>query len=144
MPVAGKTGDLNGYRNAAFAGFVPKASETGWHWAEGFTIVSYVGNDGQHTDETTLGPAPGVATAHSRHGSTAQAMADAGLLVPPVNEAEWTVPRDTRRFLWPEGTGSPLAVAPEEPGRTVLVEGLEGTPCAASRRLASMSRRRPR
>ena len=59
---------------------------------------------------------------------TAQAMADAGLLgVPPVNEPEWTVPEGYQQVPVAEGTGLPLAVAPEEPGRTVLVEG-QGAP----------------
>ena len=136
VPVAGKTGTTNGYRNAAFAGFVPKASETGWHWAED-TIVLHRQRR-QHTDEATLVRSR-VATAHSRLAGTAQAMADAGLLgVPPVNEpgGPW---RDVQVPV-AEGTGLPLAVAPEEQV-TVLVRG---EAWRRSRRLASLGRRRLR
>ena len=128
MPVAGKTGTTNGYRNAAFAGFVPKASETGWHWAEGYTIVSYVGNDDNTPMRRRSVRLQGSNGALPAWLGTAQAMADAGLLgVPPVNEPEWTVPEGYQQVPVAEGTGLPLAVAPEEPGRTVLVEG-QGAP----------------
>ena len=128
VPVAGKTGTTNGYRNAAFAGFVPKASETGWHWAEGYTIVSYVGNDDNTPMRRRSVRLQGSNGALPAWLGTAQAMADAGLLgVPPVNEPEWTVPEGYQQVPVAEGTGLPLAVAPEEPGRTVLVEG-QGAP----------------
>jgi membrane peptidoglycan carboxypeptidase len=45
VPVAGKTGTTNGFKNAAFAGVVPKVVENEWKWGEGYTLVTYVGYD---------------------------------------------------------------------------------------------------
>ncbi|MGB0640157.1 MAG: transglycosylase domain-containing protein, partial [Myxococcota bacterium] len=45
VPLAGKTGTTNGYRNAAFAGFVPRYGPEGWRWSDGYTLVTYVGYD---------------------------------------------------------------------------------------------------
>jgi membrane peptidoglycan carboxypeptidase len=45
IPVVGKTGTTNGYRNAAFVGMVPKAQSGSWELLEGVTIATYVGFD---------------------------------------------------------------------------------------------------
>jgi len=45
VPLTGKTGTTNSFRNAAFSGFVPKMGESGWQWGEGFTVTAYVGHD---------------------------------------------------------------------------------------------------
>ena len=45
VPLTGKTGTTNSFRNAAFSGFVPKVGEQGWEWGQGFTVTAYVGHD---------------------------------------------------------------------------------------------------
>jgi membrane peptidoglycan carboxypeptidase len=45
LPVAGKTGTTNDYRNAAFLGVVPRLGAEGWEAASGFTVGAYVGFD---------------------------------------------------------------------------------------------------
>lgn len=45
VPLAGKTGTTNSYRNAAFAGIVPRPVEGGWSLREGVVVASYVGYD---------------------------------------------------------------------------------------------------
>lgn len=126
VPVAGKTGTTNGYRNAAFAGFVPKASADGWHWAEGYTVVSYVGNDDNTPMRRRSARLQGSNGALPVWIGTAQAMADAGLLgTAPGEASEWSVPEGYARAPVAEETGLPLAVASEEDGRTVLIEGTD-------------------
>ena len=45
VPLAGKTGTTNSFRNAAFCGFVPRSGDDGWSWADGYTLAAYVGFD---------------------------------------------------------------------------------------------------
>ena len=45
IPVIGKTGTTNGYKNAAFVGMVPKAEAGTWVVGEGVTVATYVGFD---------------------------------------------------------------------------------------------------
>lgn len=45
IPVLGKTGTTNGYKNAAFVGMVPKAEAGQWSVENGVTIATYVGYD---------------------------------------------------------------------------------------------------
>ena len=64
VPVGGKTGTTNGFRNAAFLGFVPRATEEGWQAAGGVVIASYVGYDDNRSmrrgdcDSQVHGPLP--------------------------------------------------------------------------------------
>jgi len=45
VPVAGKTGTTNSFRNAAFAGVVPAAEGGVWSLGDGMVVASYVGFD---------------------------------------------------------------------------------------------------
>ncbi len=45
VPLAGKTGTTNSYRNAAFAGIVPRPVKGGWSLGDGVVVASYVGYD---------------------------------------------------------------------------------------------------
>ncbi len=45
VPVGGKTGTTNDYRNAAFLGYVPRWTEDGWEASAGFGVGVYVGYD---------------------------------------------------------------------------------------------------
>lgn len=45
MPLAGKTGTTNDYRNAAFLGFAPVERDGRYRWGDGVTVGVYVGYD---------------------------------------------------------------------------------------------------
>ena len=45
VPVAGKTGTTNSFRNAAFAGLVPRPADGSWSLEQGLAVASYVGYD---------------------------------------------------------------------------------------------------
>ena len=63
IPVVGKTGTTNGYRNAAFVGMVPKAQAGTWELMEGVTVATYVGfddNTPMRFGRTTLSGASGA------------------------------------------------------------------------------------
>jgi len=45
VPLAGKTGTTNSYRNAAFVGVVPYPGEAAWSVRQGMVVASYVGYD---------------------------------------------------------------------------------------------------
>jgi len=45
VPLAGKTGTTNSYRNAAFVGIVPRPAESAWSVRDGMVVASYVGYD---------------------------------------------------------------------------------------------------
>jgi membrane peptidoglycan carboxypeptidase len=45
VPLSGKTGTTNDYRNAAFLGFAPRATNGRYQWGEGYTVGVYVGYD---------------------------------------------------------------------------------------------------
>ena len=45
VPVAGKTGTTNSYRNAAFVGLVPRPVDGTWSLDQGLVVASYVGYD---------------------------------------------------------------------------------------------------
>lgn len=125
VPLAGKTGTTNGYRNAAFAGFVPRHGAGGWEWASGYTLVTYVGYD----DNTPMRRA-GVRLQGSNGAlpvwiGTARAMADAGLLGQLGGEVdpEWQTPSGHARVAVDEASGLVLTEDSEGAQRSVLVEG---------------------
>ena len=142
MPLFGKTGTTNSYRNAAFCGYVPSWDGEGWSWDDGYTIAVYVGYD----DNTEM-----------RHGSVrlagssgalpawigaAQGLADAGMLGEPSSGVSWAPGEDFEAIAVQEGSGLPLGPEQEGSGRAVWVWG-QRSPWSASfspqRRFAMVS-----
>ncbi|MBT3223005.1 MAG: hypothetical protein HN348_28355 [Proteobacteria bacterium] len=83
VPLGGKTGTTNEFRNAAFVGFAPKFSRRGYSMDEGYIVASYVGyddNDPMVTGSIRLAGASGALPAWI---STIDGMAEAGLLGDP-------------------------------------------------------------
>jgi len=80
VPLTGKTGTTNSFRNAAFCGFVPRAEKDGWSWGDGYTLAAYVGYD----DNTSMSRGgvriAGASGALPGWMGTASGMARAGLL----------------------------------------------------------------
>jgi membrane peptidoglycan carboxypeptidase len=127
VPVAGKTGTTNGYRNAAFAGFVPRFGPGGWEWSDGYTVVTYVGYDDNRSMRRKSVKLQGSNGALPVWIGTAKALANAGLLGEPPAES-WSrlsVERGYSVVPVAEGTGLVLTGEPEEIKRTVLIEGVE-------------------
>ena len=80
VPLAGKTGTTNGFRNAAFLGMVPRATDTGWDLAGGYTLGVYVGYDDNRPMVRGRARLAGSSGALPVWMGTARALADAGLL----------------------------------------------------------------
>ena len=83
VPLTGKTGTTNSFRNAAFCGFVPKADDTGWSWGDGYTIAAYVGNDDNAPMSRGGVRIAGASGALPGWMGTAAGLAEAGLLGTP-------------------------------------------------------------
>jgi membrane peptidoglycan carboxypeptidase len=86
VPLTGKTGTTNSFRNAAFCGFVPRSTGDGWSWADGYTVAAYVGFD----DNTSMSRG-GVRIAGSSGAlpgwmHTAAGLAAGGLLGKPTKD----------------------------------------------------------
>lgn len=80
VPVAGKTGTTNDYRNAAFVGVVPKATPDGWDVASGWFVGAYVGYDDNRPMSAGRIRLQGASGALPAWIGTAQGIASAGLL----------------------------------------------------------------
>lgn len=80
VPLAGKTGTTNGFRNAAFLGVVPRATDAGWDMAGGYTLGVYVGYDDNRPMVNGRARLAGSSGALPVWMETARALGDAGLL----------------------------------------------------------------
>jgi len=125
VPLAGKTGTTNGYRNAAFAGFVPIWGQDGWSWSNGYTLVAYVGNDDNTPMRRRSVRIQGSNGALPVWIETARALADAGLLGTPGPDTRSELTIDPQYSAVPVSveTGFPLDEAQEDEQPWVLVEG---------------------
>lgn len=144
VPVGGKTGTTNGYRNAAFLGFVPRATEAGWRPDQGVVIASYVGYDDNRPMRRGGLRLAGASGALPPWIGAAQAVVDAGLVgtAPPAADAVG-VPEGHARVPVLEQGGLPAPAGEDTGGRTVLVRGAgldgDGT-VSAERRVAPAPR----
>ena len=122
VPVAGKTGTTNNYRNAAFAGFIPVLRGDQWAWSEGFTLAVYVGNDDNTPMRRGGVKLQGASGALPVWIGLAQGLAERGLLGDGApTSPEWSV----------EPGFVPVAVD-ELTGLPALGEGGEGGEGAAA------------
>lgn len=80
LPLAGKTGTTNGYRNAAFLGFVPRVKDGKATWADGYTVGVYVGYDDNRTMKKGSLHVQGANGALPAWLGVARGLASAGLL----------------------------------------------------------------
>ena len=128
VPLTGKTGTTNSFRNAAFSGFVPRAGKDGWQWGKGFTVTAYVGHD----DNTPMSRG-GIRIAGSSGAlppwmAAASGMASADLLGTGVSgSTELRVEGGfTRVPLTADGAGLPILTGratTEDSDRTTVVWG---------------------
>lgn len=80
VPVAGKTGTTNDFRNAAFVGVVPKATAEGWSVRDGYFLGVYVGYDDNRPMTSGRIRLAGASGALPAWIGTAQGLASSGLL----------------------------------------------------------------
>lgn len=136
VPVAGKTGTTNSYRNAAFSGWVPKATADGWSASQGFSLSAYVGYDDNRPMTRGRTRLQGSSGALPVWIGTAQGLADHGFLgAEAPEEAEWEVARGLDRVPVAPGSGLPTTEELAE-GRSVLISGeRDGDEVEADRRV---------
>ena len=80
VPVGGKTGTTNGFRNAAFIGYVPRSDEGGYRAPAGYVIGTYVGYDDNRPMVNGGIRLSGASGALPAWIGTAQGLANAGLI----------------------------------------------------------------
>ncbi len=125
VPVAGKTGTTNSYKNVAFSGFVPRATNGAFTWGDGFTITAYVGYDDNRPMKRGGTRIMGASGALPVWIATAQGLAKSGLLgtAPPQEGAELAVSAPFRPVSLDPATG---LVGSSEEGPTALVLTSDG------------------
>jgi membrane peptidoglycan carboxypeptidase len=80
IPVAGKTGTTNDYRNAAFLGFAPRARQGRYAWGDGLTVGVYIGYDDNTSMHRGGFRVQGANGALPVWIATVQGLVDAGML----------------------------------------------------------------
>jgi penicillin-binding protein 1A len=125
VPVAGKTGTTNGYKNVAFSGFVPRSTSSGFAWGDGFVITAYVGYDDNRPMKRGGARIMGASGALPVWIATAQGLARHGLLgaAPPPEATELAVGAPYRLVALDPTTGLVGEVAD---GPTALVLTSDG------------------
>ncbi|MEZ4234870.1 MAG: hypothetical protein R3F59_01620 [Myxococcota bacterium] len=80
VPVGGKTGTTNDFRNAAFVGYVPLAADDGFHVPGGYIVGAYVGYDDNRSMSNGRIKLAGASGALPAWIGTAQGLAESHLL----------------------------------------------------------------
>ncbi len=116
VPLFGKTGTTNDYRNAAFVGFAPTVGAT--RWGDAWTLAAYVGYDDNRPMKRGKLRVQGANGALPIWLGLAQALADAGVVGPALLEPS----EGLRAAAVMDGTGVPRD---ESPGgaRTLTLAG---------------------
>jgi membrane peptidoglycan carboxypeptidase len=120
VPLAGKTGTTNGFKNAAFLGIVPGVQDDRWEPAAGLTVGVYVGYDDNRPmakGRTRLAGASGALPAWI---GTARGLATAGLVGAAAPSAPDELPRGFAAVPVDPATGR---VVPGGTERAALVLG---------------------
>ena len=87
IPLGGKTGTTNDFRNAAFLGFVPGADSGGYRVDKGFTVGVYVGYDDNRSMDVGSIRLAGSSGALPAWSGIVLGITDAGLLGEPRGSA---------------------------------------------------------
>jgi len=104
VPLVGKTGTTNDYRNAAFIGFAPRRAGGAPVWGQAFTVAAYVGYDDNTSMRRGSLRVQGANGALPAWIATVRGMAAKGLLGQGA-PGEYTVPEGLTRVDSPEGLG---------------------------------------
>jgi penicillin-binding protein 1A len=112
LPLAGKTGTTNDYRNAAFIGIAPTTGGGELRWGQGWTIAAYVGYDDNHSMKRGSFRAQGASGALPAWLGLVEGLATAGLLG-PGGSAEYSPSDAVERVLLDPGVpDGPSALVP--------------------------------
>jgi membrane peptidoglycan carboxypeptidase len=115
IPLGGKTGTTNEYRNSAFLGYVPHASGAGYAVDGGFTVGVYVGYDDNRPMDVGNLKVAGATIALPAWLWTVQGLEEAGLLGEP--EGKGTAPQ------WPIAVPDGLVRLPADPTNGLVHDG---------------------
>ncbi len=121
LPLSGKTGTTNDYRNAAFIGFAPRSMNPPSRWGEAWTVAVYVGYDDNASMRRGSFRVQGANGALPVWLETVRGIASAGLLG-RGGEPEYSPSEGMTRIEVDPATGSPGA------GATTLT--VAGSPAA--------------
>ncbi|MBX2801360.1 MAG: transglycosylase domain-containing protein [Myxococcales bacterium] len=122
LPVGGKTGTTNDFKNAAFLGYAPVAQPGGYAVAGGYVVGAYVGYDDNRSMSKGRIRLAGSSGALPAWMGTVQGLADSGLLGEPPTNVELE-PNEA----WPLNTGSGLARTFVDPKTGLVVPLAEET-----------------
>jgi len=126
VPVAGKTGTTNSYKNAAFSGWIPRVHDGAWSAREGYALAVYVGYDDNRPMNRKGTRLQGASGALPVWMGVAQGLADHDLLgAAPPEDSTWALSDDMVAVPVRAGNGLPVLTLEETDGpvRTVLVRG---------------------
>ena len=112
LPLAGKTGTTNDYRNAAFLGVVPVTTGSELAWGHGWTVGVYVGYDDNRSMKRGSVRAQGSSGALPVWLGLVQGLANAGLLGPGGSAEYVPSPEVERVPLDPGAADSATALVP--------------------------------
>jgi penicillin-binding protein 1A len=120
VPVGGKTGTTNGYKNVAFIGYAPKATSDGFALDGAWTVGVYVGYDDNRPLTSGNIKLAGASGALPAWIATVDGLASVGLLgVPngPAGGPIWRFDEDDQLVAVPVDPSTGLAIAaPPTPG----------------------------
>ncbi len=129
IPLAGKTGTTNDWRNAAFLGFAPRTTTGPPRWGDAYTVGVYVGYDDNRAMRRGAVRIQGANGALPVWLGTVERMAEAGLCG-RAGFDEWLPPEGATRAPVLDGTGLPREGAPDDGPTTLRVEGRRFVPFA--------------
>ena len=123
VPLMGKTGTTNSYRNAAFCGYVPAARDGQWSWEDGLTVAVYVGYDDNRKMSRGTTRLSGASGALPAWITTVQGLVKSGMLGDAPGTGPMPLPEGIAPVAVREGSGLPLEEGEADTGRTVLAWG---------------------
>jgi membrane peptidoglycan carboxypeptidase len=126
VPLGGKTGTTNDFRNAAFLGFAPGAEDDGYTLESGFVVAAYVGYDDNREMKNGRIRLAGASGALPAWIATIDGMQEAGLLGEPPEGI------DAEAGAWPLLHAPGLVRVPAAEGSGVVLEDAEYDPEAPS------------
>ena len=126
LPVGGKTGTTNDFRNAAFLGFAPVAVPEGYTNVGGFVVGAYVGYDDNRSMVQGKIRLAGASGALPAWMGTVQGLANSGLLgsapeAPTEPDAGWPLLVDSALARAAADPSTGLAPPPEGSDASILV-----------------------
>lgn len=125
VPLGGKTGTTNDFRNAAFVGFAPRATSSGYDVEAGYSVAAYVGYDDNREMRNGSIKLAGASGALPAWIDAISGMEQAGLLDAPSG-------LDAEAGAWPLVAPGGLVRVPAAEGTGLVLSGADYDPAAPS------------